>query len=67
MGFCSFCRSDLNESDDGPEFPHSLGGKRSDSGAALQRFRYKHAVVRNSASVYPELKIGPTELWKGSE
>jgi hypothetical protein len=25
MGFCSFCGSELNESDDGPEFPHSLG------------------------------------------
>jgi hypothetical protein len=24
MGFCSFCGSELNESDDGPEFLHSL-------------------------------------------
>ena len=28
MGFCSFCGSELNESDDGPEFLHSLGGKQ---------------------------------------
>jgi hypothetical protein len=34
MGFCSFCGSELNESDDGPEFLHSLGGKRPFAGAA---------------------------------
>ena len=27
--FCSFCGSELNQSDDGPEIPHSLGGKRT--------------------------------------
>ena len=29
MGFCSFCGSELNDSDDGPGFPHSLGGMRT--------------------------------------
>ncbi len=50
MGFCSFCGSESNESDDGPEFPHSLGGKRSmrldwESGHILKILNLEHQTL----------------------
>jgi hypothetical protein len=59
MGFCSFCGSEFNESDDGPAFPRSLGGERTDGGAAKQM---QHQVEVAIPSVRSDPITRPTHI-----